>query len=272
MEDGADEPRHPGHRGRPGAVQRRHLLSRLPPDAQGRLRAGQSALQPQRLGRQQALGRRALEVWNPAERQRQRRVDSAYHPPSGPDGACGRRAGQRLAVEPERRRGRHPATAHRGRPGGQHRGHASAVVLYDADSRLDLVLQQGQDTAGPYALHRRAQPRDDGHTQAARADRLRVGGSGPPGRHPAHRRHLLGLCRGAPEGGAGLLRRGDDRGDCGAGLYSDTGALCGYRGAGGGFGTLRGEDGAADGRAFGFVRAVARSGGGDPPAVGKYRV
>ena len=75
-----------------------------------------------------------------------------------------------------------------------------------------------------------------------------------------------------PRGGAGLLRRGDDGGDCGAGLYSDAGALCGYRGAGGGFGTLRGEDGAADGRAFGFVRSVARSGGGDPPAVGEYRV
>lgn len=126
--------------------------------------------------------------------------------------------------------------------------------------------------AGPYALHRRAQPRDDGHAQAARADRLRVGGAGPPGRHPAHRRHLLGLRRGASGGGAGLLRRGDDRGDCGAGVYSDAGTLCGYRGAGGGFGTLRGEDGAADGRAFGSFRAVAYIGGGNPPAVGEYRV
>lgn len=208
----------------------------------------------------------------PAERQRQLRMDPAHHPPSGPDGACGRRAGQRLAFEPERRRGRHPAAAHRSRPRGLHRGHASAVVLYDTDSRLDLVLQQGQDAAGPYALHRRAQPRDDGHAQAARADRLRVGGAGPPGRHPAHRRHLLGLRRGASGGGAGLLRRGDDRGDCGAGVYSDAGTLCGYRGAGGGFGTLRGEDGAADGRAFGSFRAVAYIGGGNPPAVGEYRV
>ena len=32
--------------------------------------------------------------------------------------------------------------------GGLHRGHASATLLYDADSRLDLVLQQGQDAAG----------------------------------------------------------------------------------------------------------------------------
>lgn len=189
-----------------------------------------------------------------------------------PLGTCGRRAGQRLAVEPERRRGRHPAATHRGRPRGLHRGHAPAVVLYDADSRLDLVLQQGQDAAGLHALYRRAQPRDDGHTQAARADRLRVGGSVKAWRHPAHRRYLPGIRRGASGGGAGLLRRGDDRGDCGTGLYSDAGTLCWYRGAGGGFGTLRGEDGAADGRAFGVFRTVARSGGGDPPAVGEYRV
>ena len=33
------------------------------------------------------------------------------------------------------------------------------LFSYDADSRLHLVLQQGQDAAGPYAHHRRAQPR-----------------------------------------------------------------------------------------------------------------
>ena len=34
LEDGPDEPCHPGHRGRLGQVQRRHLLQRLPPPAE----------------------------------------------------------------------------------------------------------------------------------------------------------------------------------------------------------------------------------------------
>lgn len=73
-------------------------------------------------------------------------------------------------------------------------------------------------------------------------------------------------------GREGLLRGSDDGGDRGAGLCSDAGTLCRHRRAGGGFGALRREDGAADGRIIGAVPAISRFGGGDPPAVGKYRV
>ena len=52
----------------------------------------------------------------------------------------------------------------------------------------------------------------------------------------------------------------------------DAGPLCRHRRAGGGFGAFRREDGAADGRIVGAVPAISRFGGGDPPAVGAYRV
>ena len=77
-----------------------------------------------------------------------RKAGDTGSPEVHPDGTGGCRTGQRFAVEPERRRGRNSPEAGGGRFGRLHRGHAATVVLYDADSRIDLVLQQGQETEG----------------------------------------------------------------------------------------------------------------------------
>jgi hypothetical protein len=105
---------------------RRHLPQRPAPRPQGRLRAGQPAVQRQRLARRAAQGRQALGLRRAAGGQRQLRLGAALHPPPGADGARGLRAGQRLDVVEPVGRGGDPQGDHRGRPGGLHGGAARA--------------------------------------------------------------------------------------------------------------------------------------------------
>ncbi len=72
-----DEPGHPRHRGR--RPRGGHLRRRPPPGPEGRLRAGQSALQHERVGRPGAARGPALAVRHAAGRQRQLRLDPALH-------------------------------------------------------------------------------------------------------------------------------------------------------------------------------------------------
>ena len=65
---GQDEPGHSRHRQQPGQGTRRQLPPRPAPGPQGRLRAGQSAVQRQRLARRTAEGRQTLEVRHAARR------------------------------------------------------------------------------------------------------------------------------------------------------------------------------------------------------------
>ena len=81
---GDDEPGHSRHRGRLRPRARRQLPPRPAQGSEGRLRAGQSAVQRLRLEPQRR--RRALEVRRAAQGQRQLRLGAALHPPPGAAG------------------------------------------------------------------------------------------------------------------------------------------------------------------------------------------
>lgn len=125
-----------------------------------------------------------------------------------------------------------------------------------------MVPGEKQEAEGQDAVHRRpenGENGDDGQPETAGAD-----GRG----HPEDRGYLQRLRSGDTGGGQGILRGGRLAGDRKTGLYPYAGAVCGNQGAGGRWGTLRGEDGAADFRTGGVVPKVPRAGGGDQEAVG----
>ena len=143
---------------------RRHLPQRLPSGPEGRLRAGQPAVQRQRLAGRAAQGRQALGVRHAAGGQRQLCLGAALHPPPGADRDGRVRAGQRLDVVEPVGRGRDPQGDRRGGPGGLHGGDARAALLLDADPGVPVVPDAEQAerpvpsrAAGRNAVHRRAE-------------------------------------------------------------------------------------------------------------------
>ena len=94
-----------------------------------------------------------------------------------PEGHRRLRARQRLALVQERRRGRDPPQARRGRPRRLHRRDAGQAVLQHWHPGLPLVRLEGPARQRPPqarrrgAVHRRPQARGDGDPTAARAGR-----------------------------------------------------------------------------------------------------
>ena len=190
---GQDEPGHPRHRQRRAAQPvGRHVRRRLPRWCPDGLRHGQSAVQHQGL----APGRegRPLDLRRAARRQCQLRVDPA-HPLQARTGGPRRcRHGQRVDVDEQRGRRRHPCPDRRGRPRVVHGGVAHAAVPVHRDPGVSVVLRAGQGGWGaglgrPHgagAVRRRPQPRVHGGPRR----------TGPCTRgHRAHRGHVPRLAR-----------------------------------------------------------------------------
>ena len=80
-------------------------------------------------------------------------------------------AGQRLALQPDGRRRRHPPQNHRGRPGRLHHRHADTALLHDPNPRLALVPRPEQEAEEQDLLHRCPKDGNNGHSPFARNDR-----------------------------------------------------------------------------------------------------
>lgn len=147
VENGADEPGHPRHRGRLGQVCRRHVLRRPAPHAESRLHPGQSAFQFERLGRRQAAGRPALALRHSALGQCQLCLVAAHDLSPLAPRPHRHGAGQRFALFAVGRRRQHPRKHHQGRPRGRYRGPALTAVLYDRHPRFAVVPEPQQEAA-----------------------------------------------------------------------------------------------------------------------------
>ncbi len=156
-----------GHRGRPGAAQRRHLPRRPAQGPQGRLHPRQPALQRERLGRRPPARRRALEVRRAAAGQRQLRLGAAHGAPPGAAGRGRLRARQRLDELAAERGGGDPQAARGGRPRRLHDRPARPALLHHADPRVPVVPGARQERGpGAAALAATAAARPSSSTRA----------------------------------------------------------------------------------------------------------
>ncbi len=120
------------------------LLDDAFPTAEGRLRDGQSAFQPEGVVDPRSPRRRTVGARRAARRQRQLCLDTALPAPSRAQRSRRLRDGQRFTHNDEWRRGQDPRELDQSRRRRLHRGAARTALLHDGHSGVPVVLRPRQ--------------------------------------------------------------------------------------------------------------------------------